>query len=98
MQHQDSPMTISAPLPEINQFCCCGGFLHDKIQDEMPTLLNVLKSEMSSVGPQSLLVEGRDEYTPEQLHRHNVLPGITGWVQVKGRNALMWGQKFSLNL
>ena len=77
--------THSAPLPEINQFCCCGGSLHNKIPDEMPTLSNVLKSEMSSVGPQSLLVEGRDEYTPEQLHRHNVLPSTTGGLQLNGR-------------
>ena len=62
--------------------------------DELPQLLNVLKGEMSFVGPRPLLVEYLDLYSPEQSKRHNVKPGISGWAQVNGRNAISWEEKF----
>ncbi len=66
--------------------------------DELPELWNVLKGDMSLVGPRPLLVEYLPLYTAEQLRRHTVRPGITGWVQVNGRNALSWEEKFDLDL
>lgn len=75
-----------------------GKFLRSTSLDELPELINVLKGEMSLVGPRPLLMQYLDRYTPEQRHRHDVLPGITGWAQVNGRNALTWEQKFELDL
>ncbi len=66
--------------------------------DELPQLFNVLKGELSFVGPRPLLMVYLDRYTPEQARRHEVKPGITGWAQVNGRNALTWEEKFSLDL
>jgi len=66
--------------------------------DELPTLLNVIRGDMSIVGPRPLLEEYRFEYTPTQFKRHNVRPGITGWAQINGRNSLSWEQKFNLDL
>jgi lipopolysaccharide/colanic/teichoic acid biosynthesis glycosyltransferase len=66
--------------------------------DELPTLWNVLRGEMSLVGPRPLLVEYLDRYSTEQARRHDVLPGITGWAQVNGRNALGWDEKLALDV
>ncbi|MCI5211074.1 MAG: sugar transferase [Candidatus Electrothrix sp. ATG2] len=75
-----------------------GRFLRSTSLDELPELINVLKGEMSLIGPRPLLVEYLDRYTLEQARRHDVLPGITGWAQVNGRNALPWEDKFKLDV
>jgi lipopolysaccharide/colanic/teichoic acid biosynthesis glycosyltransferase len=66
--------------------------------DELPQLWNVLRGEMSLVGPRPLLTKYLHRYTPQQMRRHDVLPGITGWAQVHGRNAISWDEKFRLDL
>lgn len=71
-----------------------GRFLRIISLDELPELLNVLKGDMSIVGPRPLLVEYLDRYSPEQARRHEVTPGITGWAQINGRNAITWEEKF----
>ncbi len=85
-------------LPDAHRLTPLGHFLRGTSLDELPELLNVLRGEMSLVGPRPLLVQYLDRYTPEQAHRHDVKPGITGWAQVNGRNALTWEQKFTLDL
>jgi len=75
-----------------------GKFLRSTSLDELPELLNVVKGEMSLVGPRPLLMQYLSRYTADQRRRHDVLPGITGWAQVNGRNALTWEQKFALDL
>jgi lipopolysaccharide/colanic/teichoic acid biosynthesis glycosyltransferase len=75
-----------------------GQFLRKASLDELPQLVNVLLGDMSFVGPRPLLVRYLERYSPEQARRHDVLPGITGWAQVNGRNALTWDEKFSLDL
>ena len=74
-----------------------GRWLRSTSLDEIPEMVNVLKGEMSLVGPRPLLVEYLDLYTPEQARRHEVRPGITGWTQVNGRNDLSWDEKFALD-
>ena len=73
-------------------------FLRRASLDELPALVNVLKGDMSLVGPRPLLMQYLDRYTPEQMRRHEIKPGITGWAQVNGRNALTWEQKFALDV
>jgi len=75
-----------------------GSFLRKTSLDELPELFNVLKGEMSLVGPRPLLMEYLPLYDEDQKKRHNVLPGITGWAQVNGRNAISWDEKFNLDV
>jgi lipopolysaccharide/colanic/teichoic acid biosynthesis glycosyltransferase len=86
-----------APLPDSARLTALGRFLRRTSLDELPALLNVLAGEMSLVGPRPLLMEYLPLYTAEQRHRHDVPPGITGWAQVNGRNALTWDDKFALD-
>ncbi|HHW40486.1 MAG TPA: sugar transferase [Syntrophomonadaceae bacterium] len=86
------------PLPDDRRLTPLGRFLRNTSLDELPELYNVLKGEMSLVGPRPLLMEYLDRYTPEQARRHEVKPGITGWAQVHGRNALSWEEKFRLDV
>ncbi len=85
-------------LPDGARLTKLGHFLRRHSLDELPELFNVLKGNMSFVGPRPLLVEYRDRYTPEQFRRHSVRPGITGWAQINGRNAITWDQKFAYDL
>ncbi len=85
-------------LPDEVRLTRLGRFLRSFSLDELPELLNVLRGEMSLVGPRPLLVEYLDRYSPEQARRHEVLPGMTGWAQVNGRNALTWEQKFAYDV
>jgi sugar transferase EpsL len=85
-------------LPDSARLTPFGRFLRSSSIDELPELINVLRGEMSLVGPRPLLMEYLDRYTPEQMRRHDVLPGISGWAQINGRNRLEWGQKFALDI
>jgi lipopolysaccharide/colanic/teichoic acid biosynthesis glycosyltransferase len=75
-----------------------GRFMRAASLDELPELFNVLRGEMSLVGPRPLLVQYLERYSPEQARRHDVLPGVTGWAQINGRNALTWEEKFRLDV
>jgi sugar transferase EpsL len=85
-------------LPDSQRVTRLGRFLRATSIDELPSLWNVLRGEMSLVGPRPLLIRYLDRYTPEQARRHEVLPGMTGWAQINGRNAVTWEKKFALDI
>jgi len=85
-------------LPDAERLTPLGRLLRSTSLDELPELWNVLRGDMSLVGPRPLLVRYLDRYTPEQARRHEVRPGLTGWAQVNGRNALTWEEKFALDV
>ncbi|BAY07124.1 sugar transferase [Calothrix sp. NIES-2098] len=85
-------------LPDAKRLTSFGKFLRKTSLDELPQLLNVLKGDMSFVGPRPLMVKYLDRYTPEQARRHEVKPGITGWAQVNGRNSISWQERFKLDI
>lgn len=86
------------PLPDSERMSPFGNFLRSASLDELPELWNVLKGDMSLVGPRPLLMEYLPLYSPEQARRHEVRPGVTGWAQINGRNALSWDEKFKLDV
>lgn len=86
------------PLPDSQRMTRFGSFLRSSSLDELPELWNVLKGDMSLVGPRPLLMEYLPLYNPEQYRRHEVRPGVTGWAQINGRNALSWEEKFELDV
>ena len=85
-------------LPNERRITKVGAFIRKTSIDELPQLINVLKGDMALVGPRPLMVRYLDLYTPEQARRHEVRPGITGWAQVNGRNAISWTKKFELDV
>ena len=85
-------------LPDDQRLTQLGRFLRSSSLDEIPELINVIKGEMSLVGPRPLLMQYLDRYTPEQARRQAVLPGITGWAQINGRNAITWEDKFGFDV
>jgi sugar transferase EpsL len=85
-------------LPDAERLTTFGRFLRSTSLDDLPQVFNVLRGEMSLVGPRPLLMQYLKRYTPEQMRRHDVLPGITGWAQINGRNALDWEEKFRLDV
>ena len=86
------------PLPDSERMTSFGSFLRSASLDELPELWNVLKGDMSLVGPRPLLMEYLPLYSLEQARRHELRPGVTGWAQVNGRNALSWEEKFRLDV
>lgn len=86
------------PLPDAERMTPLGRFLRSSSLDELPELWNVLKGDMSLVGPRPLLMEYLPLYSPAQLRRHEVRPGLTGWAQVNGRNSLSWQKKFEMDI
>jgi sugar transferase EpsL len=85
-------------LPDAQRLTRLGHLLRTTSLDELPEMFNVLRGEMSWVGPRPLLMQYLERYSPEQARRHEVLPGITGWAQINGRNALTWDEKFKLDV
>jgi lipopolysaccharide/colanic/teichoic acid biosynthesis glycosyltransferase len=95
---RDATDSNGKPLPDSERLTRLGRFLRALSLDELPELWNVLKGELSLVGPRPLLTEYLPLYSAEQARRHDVLPGITGWAQVNGRNTLSWQDKFRLDV
>jgi sugar transferase EpsL len=90
--------TMGCLLPDAERLTKLGRFLRATSLDELPELLNVIKGDMNLVGPRPLLMQYLARYTPEQARRHEVKPGMTGWAQVNGRNAITWEDKFRLDV
>jgi lipopolysaccharide/colanic/teichoic acid biosynthesis glycosyltransferase len=90
--------SLGNQLPDCERLTPLGRFIRSTSLDELPGLLNVLRGDMSLVGPRPLLVEYLPLYSPAQARRHEVRPGITGWAQVNGRNAISWEEKFELDV
>ena len=86
------------PLPDEERLTAFGRFLRSTSFDELPEFINVLRGEMSLVGPRPLLMQYLPRYTPEQARRHEVKPGLTGWAQINGRNAITWEERFALDV
>jgi len=95
---RDANAPDGRPLPDAERLTSLGRFLRSSSLDELPELWNVLKGDMSLVGPRPLLTEYLPLYSPEQARRHDVRPGVTGWAQVNGRNAISWEEKFELDV
>lgn len=95
---RDANDAYGNPLPDSERMTRLGRFLRSSSLDELPELWNVLKGDMSLVGPRPLLMEYLPLYSPEQARRHEVRPGVTGWAQINGRNAISWDQKFALDV
>lgn len=85
-------------LPDMDRITKVGNFVRSTSIDELPQLINVLKGDMALIGPRPLLVQYLPLYSPEQARRHEVRPGISGWAQVHGRNAISWAEKFKLDV
>ncbi len=95
---RDAVDAAGNPLPDSERMTSFGSFLRSSSLDELPELWNVFKGDMSLVGPRPLLMEYLPLYSPEQYRRHEVRPGVTGWAQINGRNALSWDEKFKLDV
>lgn len=93
-----APDTDGTSQPDADRLTALGRFLRSSSFDELPEFWNVLTGDMSLVGPRPLLMEYLPLYTPEQARRHEIRPGVTGWAQVNGRNAISWGEKFALDV
>jgi lipopolysaccharide/colanic/teichoic acid biosynthesis glycosyltransferase len=85
-------------LSDMERMTRVGSFIRSTSIDELPQLFNILRGEMSFIGPRPLLVEYLDRYTSEQIRRHEVTPGISGWAQINGRNTIDWDEKFKLDV
>lgn len=86
------------PLSDMERMTRVGSVLRKFSIDELPQLFNILKGEMSLIGPRPLLVQYLERYTPDQMRRHDVLPGISGWAQINGRNGMNWEKRFKYDL